>query len=332
MGNIKKFKMNLEQKILESNSVIVMPHTGIDFDAIGSSLGISLIAKELNRQSCIIVDDSVYKIDYGVKLILDEAKKDFEIINGEKYYQKMTDNDLFVLSDVNKSNLITLSEELEKNRTVIIDHHAEGEKTIDAIEKYIDPTVSSASEIVTKLLYLFKIKPCPEIANYLLAGIYLDTNKLSKNVSSETMKTVAKLLQLGAQMNKVTDLFAEDFLSDRRVQDLVSKANMYTYSLATVIADENIKYTKEELAKAADYLLKYKVDAAFVIGNLEDGDIAISARSKEKVNVGDVMSYLEGGGNSYSAATRLKDCTVEEASKKLMKVIQPSFYIPEIKK
>ena len=141
------------------------------------------------------------------------------------------------------------------------------------------------------------------------------------------MKTIAKLLESGANINKVTDLFAEDFISDRRVQELVSKAKITTFSVATVCADDNYEYTREELAKVADYLLKYKVDAAFAIGGIGDDTISISARSKERVNVGAVMQNLEGGGNQYSAATKLTNCTIEEAHEKLIKIIQPPCYI-----
>lgn len=174
---------------------------------------------------------------------------------------------------------------------------------------------------------MFKIKPSSELANYLLSGIYLDTNKLTKNVSSDTMKIVAKLLSHGADMNRVTDLFVQDFKSDRRVQDLVSKAEILSYSIATVLADEQTEYTREELAKVADYLLNYGVDASFAIGNIGDGIISISARSKEKVNVGEVMKLLGGGGNKCSAATKLTDTTIEEAGKRLKMVIQTPCYM-----
>jgi c-di-AMP phosphodiesterase-like protein len=224
--------------------------------------------------------------------------------------------------------MVCLKEELRnKDNVVIIDHHTEDENTIKSECKYINANISSASEIVTKLLTLYKIKPSGDVANYLLAGVYLDTNKLTKNISSDTMKNVAYLLDCGANMNIVTDLFAEDFNSDRRVQELVSKAKIITYSIALILADEGVEYTKEELAKAADYLLKYKVDAAFSIGNIGDNTISISARSKEKINVGQIMEELNGGGNQYSGATKLENTTVEEANKKLMKLIKPNYSI-----
>lgn len=328
MEKIKNLKVNMEQKILLADNVVIVPHNVVDFDAIGSAIGLSMIAKKLKRPSCIVVNDPPYKIDQGVQAIIEEAKKDFNIINKDKYLQNKSENDLFILTDVNKSNLISLPEVVpSKEQVIIIDHHGTDDRTIQADDEYIDLQVSSASEVISKLICMYKIKLTPEIANYLLAGIYLDTNKLTKNVSPETMKTVAKLLESGANMNRITDLFVEDFISDRKVQELVSRAKILTYSIATVCADENEEFTGIELAKAADYLLKYKVDAAFAIGKVSDDVISISARSKERVNVGEVMEALQGGGNQYSGATKLTDCTIEEAGKKLTKIIQPPCYI-----
>ena len=328
MEAIKNLRVNMEQKILQSNNVIIVPHTGIDFDAIGSAIGLSLIAKRMKKEASIVVDDPFHQIDPGVQLVIEAAKTDFPIITRDKYLQTKNEEDLFVLTDVNKSYLVSLKEELTNpDKIIIIDHHNTDDATIKANETLIDPNVSSASEIVSKLLCMFKIRPTAEIANYLLAGIYLDTNKLTKNTSSETMKTVARLLEYGASMNRVTDLFTEDFVSDRRVQELVSRAKIATYSIATVCADPDIEYTKEELAKVADYLLKYKVDAAFAIGNIGNDTISISARSKEKVDVGAVMQELSGGGNQFSGATKLTDCSIEEAEKRLVKILQPPCYV-----
>lgn len=327
MVDIKKLKATIEEKVPEATNVVIVPHNGIDFDAIGSALGLSLVVEKFKKPVYIIIDDPNYKIDYGVQLVIDSIKKDFMIIDRDKYLKIAIEEDLFILTDVNKSYLVGLKEELKNpDKIIIIDHHDEDSNTIESNNKYIDSNISSASEIITKLLCASKVKVPAQIAEYLLAGICLDTNKLTKNVSSDTMKITAKLLELGADMNRVNELFAEDFNSDRRVQDLVSKAQFLTFSIAIVNGDENVEYTKEELAKVADYLLKYKTDAAFAIGNIGEGVLSISARSKGRVNAGEIMEELSGGGNKYSGATKLTDCTIEEANKRLVKQILPPCY------
>ena len=131
---------------------------------------------------------------------------------------------------------------------------------------------------------------------------------------------------MGANINRVNDLFLEDFTSDRRVQDLVNRVEIVTYTIATILADEGINYTQEELAKAADYVLKYGVDASFAVGNVGDGIVQVSARSPENINVGEVMKELGGGGNQASGAARITDSSVEEVGKRLRKVLEPTGY------
>lgn len=326
---IKNLKVYLDSLDSMKNieNVIIVPHKNVDFDAIASAIGFSLIASKMKKNPYIVVDDNPCSIDHGVQVIMDEAKKTCPIINRDKYLQMKKDNDLIVLVDVNKKYLISLKDDIDDNsRVMIIDHHDSDENTVCADCDYIDTSMSSASEIVMKLLSIYRIKPNACVANYLLAGIYLDTNKFTKNVTPDTMSIVTKLLECGANMNRVTDLFTEDFNSDRRVQELVSKAKITNYSVATIVANQENEYSREELAKASDYLLKFGVDAAFAVGNIGDGTVAISARSKERVNVGEVMHELEGGGNPFSAATKLTNTTTEEAGKRLVKIITPSFY------
>ena len=163
MDNIKDLKVNLENKILGSNKVVLVPHTPIDFDAFASTIGLSLVVSKLQKPFVIVVDDPAYKIEHSVKKVMDEAKKNFNIVNREKYLKIKEEDDLFVLADVNKSNLVCLKDELkniDKDNIIIIDHHDVGSATIESNYSFIDTNSSSASEIIFKLLNIFKVK-CP---------------------------------------------------------------------------------------------------------------------------------------------------------------------------
>ena len=326
MLDVKNLKINLEQKILDSEKVIIIPHREADFDAIASSLGMSLISEKFKKDNHILVGDPIYKLDHGVQTIIEQERDNHSIICLEQYEKEKTNNTLNILCDVNKPKL-THIKEFDKENLVIIDHHDKDNETFDASITHIDNTASSASEIITALTTAYKIKIPTNIANILLAGILLDTNRLSKNVTSDTMRIVTHLLESGATMEKAGDYFTEDFNSDRKIQELVNETKFLNYTIAIILGNEDKEYTKEELAKAADYLLKYKVDAAYCIGNIGDGVISISARSKDSVNVGNVMRELEGGGNQYSGATKLTGTTIEEVSQRLRKVILPNYYI-----
>lgn len=326
--DIKNLKINLEALISNCKKAIIIPHINADFDAIGAAAGLADYIKKYDKDGFILVNDQPHTIDPGVKAIIDELKNDFSIITKDKYKSISSKHDVYILVDVNKSYLIPIGEMLNyPDSTMIIDHHTEDMNTVPSNYKYIDTTVSSAAEIITKLYQTSRTKIPSNIANYLLAGIYLDTIRLTKNLTPETLKAVAKLLEYGANMNVVTDYFSEDFLSDRRVQELVSKANIMTLDIATIIAPEGEIYTKEELAKAADYALKYKVDASFAIGNTASNEVSISARSKERIDVGMIMAELGGGGHKYSGATRLENVSINDVNESLQKVLKPRYYL-----
>ena len=325
--DIKNLKLNLEQKVIGSKRVVIVPHNRIDFDAIGSALGLAVIVKKMNARPIIVVNDNIKDMQRGIQIIMNDVSKDFEIVSRDRYLEMKEEEDVYILTDVNKRGMVSIGDTMsDPDKTVIIDHHNMDDTTIASEATFVDEHVSSASEIVARLMCMFKCKSTPEIATYLLAGIYLDTNHMSKNVCNDTYMAAAKLANYGANINRVNDLFLEDFTSDRRVQDLVNKVEIVTYTIATILADEGITYTQEELAKAADYVLKYGVDASFAVGKLEDGSIQVSARSPENINVGDVMKELGGGGNQASGAAKVLDSSVEEVGKRLRKVLETTGY------
>lgn len=326
--DIKKLKINFDYLMVNSNKMIIIPHNYVDFDAIGSSLGLSLIAKNYGKKSRILIDDDINNLESNIKDIINNVKDNESIYNKEEFIKNYNYDDMYVLTDVNKKNLISVGDELDNpSKTIIIDHHHENENTINSNYKFIDSKISSASEAVVKLLSCYKIKIPNDIANYLLAGIYLDTNKLTKNVNSNTMNMVAKLLSSGANINYVLSLFKEDYYSDRKVQKLVSKIDMMNCSYAILLGDNEIIYSREELAKAADYALKFGFDAVFAVGKISEQIISVSARSISQIDVGKVMESLGGGGNHYSAATKLNDTTVDEVGKTLKKILYPDYII-----
>ncbi|MBR1413502.1 MAG: DHH family phosphoesterase [Bacilli bacterium] len=328
MINIKDLKTDLEKKIQESEKMIIVPHNKVDFDAIASAIALSLVGSKYKKNSQIIVNDPPYIMERGCKIIMDDAKADFNIINKDKYSKIYTPEDLFVLTDVNKKYLISVDDMItNKDKTLIIDHHEPDKNTVETNSLYIDSSMSSASEIVFRLLNECKIKIPQNVANYLLAGIYLDTSKFVKNASSNTMEVVSKLMCCGADMATVSNWFTEDLESYKRVHSLVSEIELLKYTYALIVANKDVEYEKEELAKAADEALKFDTDAAFVIGRLSDDIVGVSARSKGKVNVEPIMQNLGGGGNITAGAAQIKNGDVEEVGKSLKKILKPSYYV-----
>lgn len=316
--NYKALKNKIESEIKKASQVFIIGHNYPDFDSIASAIGICALIKHFDKKAYIIVNDDSERLEPGVKKIIDESKFKFNIIKNDEYEKLVKKHSLLILTDVNKKDMISIGDNLEKiGKTIIIDHHSENEFTINTDLKYIDLNVSSASEIVTKLLNDFKVKYRKDIANYLLAGISLDTKRFKQNTSSKTLDIAKKLLTKGADIDYVNNLFLEEFESFTRISNLIingtiiqkySEDNLSPIQVSFTINRNMPKtiYNKEDYAKAADRMLKFiGIDAAFALGYIDDKTIHISARGGKKVNVGKIMSQLNGGGNNQCAGGKI---------------------------
>ena len=328
--NLKEFKCVLENKIKNSNKVFIAPHSNVDFDAIGAAIGMAEICKSFGKAVVLIVDDRIFTMTAGIRSIYEPALEMYTVLKSSEISKCRTEDDLLITVDVNKTNLIPadLKDQLSTfSHIVILDHHKEDENTISTDSKFIDITSSSTCEMITRLFRLFNLPINQVLAKTFLAGIFLDTNKLQKNASKGTLEIAAKLISRGVSIQDVNDLFVEDFENDRKVQHLIDGTEFIPYSIhnvAIIISKQNpyTFYTQVELAKAADYLLQYKVDASFAIGRIGEDQIGISARSLGGMDIAAIMHEFNGGGNEHSAAAKVFGTTdVKLVRAQLLKLI-----------
>jgi len=324
---LKRFKLFLENEMNECDNVVIVPHSDPDYDAIGSAIGLTLIPKKMKKTSYVLVNDPSYKISFGLNKIIEEAKNSVNFINKDEYLS-LSGKNLTILTDVSNRKLISVGEEIKDKEVIVIDHHAPTPYLITGKYNYVDINASSASEIVTRLLKLFKIKIPAEISNYLLSGIYLDTNKFEK-ITEKASEAMTDLFKYGASMDIVKKWFVESLESYKKVQDVIKDVKFLEYKIAITVGDGNTEYRREELAKAADELLKFDTDASFAIGKIDKDTISISARGSKDIDVGMIMRELDGGGNARSAATKIEGESLDEVHKKLVKVLMPSYYKKE---
>ncbi len=334
---LKEFKIKLEKAITQSDQVFIAPHLGPDFDAIASAIGFALIAQSFDKPTHIFICDDTSKIEPGVKSIIEECQTQVNFIDLNQYQKLKGKNDLLIVTDTNKINLVGCYEYLENFTDIIIlDHHQTDTNTIATNTICIPQNISSTSEAMVDLLCWFDIKYKENVANYLLAGIYLDTKKFTTNVQAKQFKIVSKLMKKkGASLAKVQEWFAEEFKNAQKIQGLVSQAVIDTISYAIAFDCTDRIYTKEELAKVADQLSQFKaIDFTFAGGYISKNTISISARGNGKIDVGMIMTELGGGGNIHSAATKIEDdkTTIEEVKKHLTRILKPGFFIKQDQK
>ncbi len=315
--NLKEFKFLLETRLKETNRVFIVPHCTLDFDAIGSASGMAEICSHLGKQAIIVSDDELTQMNVGIRSIYEIALGKYTFLTSEQFQSCTFSDDLLLFVDVGKMNLIpsAVANRLSQfSHVMLLDHHKEDENSIPTFEKYVNTDISSACEVVTRLCRMFSTSIDKWLAKALLAGIFVDTNKLKKNTNDSTLGIAAHLIRRGATIQAVNDLFVEDFENDRKIHHLIDGTEFITHSIHSVALIYNHEhpetiYTQAELAQAADYLLPYKVDASFAIGRISDTDIGISARTSGGMDIVEIMHIFQGGGNGYSAAARILNVT-----------------------
>ena len=329
INTIKDLRNVLDSLIKKSSNVFIVGHNEPDFDAIGSAIGLQVYAKNIGKKAYIVVDDT--DLEPGVKKIVEENKEKFHIIRLSDFVKMKDEKSLLILTDVNKSYMISVKNHLdEMGNIIIIDHHRPDEKTVKTKNTYINLETSSASEVVAKLLRGTKnMFYDAQVANYLLSGIILDTQRFSKHTSACTHDIVEHLIKKGASTDFVNDLFLREFEEDKKINNLVFGNTAFRTFTSGLVQNKNIAFTlnreapdtiykREDLAKAADKVMRYKVDAAFAIGYVKDNLLSVSARSKSDIDVSDILTSIEGiqsGGNPNSAGAKVEGMDIYDLEK-----------------
>ena len=314
-----KIDKRIKSLIKKSSNVFVTGHKNLDLDAIGACVGIKAISKSFKKECFIIIDDTDY--DLSVSKVIDELDSSI-IIKSSEIPDLYRQNSILIIVDTNKTNLLQNDKILHYfNNIIIIDHHQETDQTINSINK-IDLEASSACEMVSSLIRLYNADITKEEATIILSGIVLDTHNYAKKVTPNTFYESYYLTELGASAKKVQYYLKEDLKNYIIRNKVVLKTEIINDKYAIATASEKEDYKREDLAKIADTLLGFNgVDAAFALGNREDGGVGISGRSEGNVDVANILEKLGGGGDNYHAACQIKDMTLSNADKELRTIL-----------
>ncbi|GIN07572.1 cyclic-di-AMP phosphodiesterase GdpP [Shouchella clausii] len=318
----------LRDFVKESERVIVMGHQRPDMDAIGAAIGVLKIADLNDREGFIVLD--VDDINPDVQRLLEETEKHdhlwSQFVSPEEALDLADKETLLVIVDTHKPSMVIEPRLLEMiDRIIVIDHHRRSEDFVeDPVLVYMEPYASSTAELVTELLEYqpMQFKMDRLEATALLAGIIVDTRSFAVRTGARTFDAASFLRANGADTALVQKLLKEDLASYVKRAKLVENAYLYREGYAIAVAPDDHVYDQLVIAQAADTLLTMSgVLASFVVCQLADGRIGISARSLGDVNVQVIMEKLGGGGHLSNAATQLPDLTLEEGKLQLEKAI-----------
>lgn len=331
--------------IRKSGNVLVMGHNFPDFDSIGSCVGIAALARYYKKEVHIVVNRYTQNFRDCTPDLLTLPEYQNVFIDGTMGMELKGTDTLLVLCDVSNTNIME-SRDIARTsfNTVIIDHHF---KTTDSDDlktllTYIDPSASSASELVSEILE--EVLPPDalrkEEANVLLSGIMVDTKNFTRSVGARTFAAALYLRQMGANVEISSTYFYEQS-GDYKIEVIFRKNLDFHRShrevAITFCSTDDLSANPElsvcdlrvAASKAADKLLTVRgIRASFALYPYVAGGkegIAVSGRSDGSINVQQILESFHGGGHFDSAGATLPGKTVSEVITALGHVIDDYF-------
>ena len=301
-----------------SRNVLIMGHSNPDFDSLGACVGAAKFCMLCGVKCNIVADRNDPDLRKCFDLLSTLPAYDDIFVDAESAQNLINSKTLLIIVDVNNPKQFAAPKLAENvHRVVYIDHHRmTGEFESPPALYYIEPSASSASELMSEILEqaaLGQLKK--EEAELLYAGIILDTKRFSINTGVRTFTAALYLRGEGADPIEVQELFRTDLMEIEREARFEINIARYRKYIAIAVNEEtdNTQADRIIAAKVADKLLTAEnILASFALCEI-DGAIRISARSTGTINVQVILERLNGGGHYDAAATRMPNTTMEAA-------------------
>ena len=332
---------NVREQMEEADKVFVMGHANEDYDSIGSSIGVAKLALSLKKPTFIVVSDrstslqKLKKFVFNSELNIAEGDKVYEgiFVHEEDVLKEITPQSLLMLVDHHRAALSASQKVLEAipQKRIIIDHHRRAEDIIkNTILKYMEPSSSSASELVTELTGYFndKLEFTKGEATALYSGLVVDTKNFNVQTGARTFEAAALLRTSGADPVLVRQLFKDDLEAYRERYRLIADAETPLPHLAISVnrGVENTSETSILAAQAADALINVTgISVGVVISACTDGAVNVSARSDGSVNVQIIMEELGGGGHQTVAGVQIQNADADEVKQQIIELAKKQF-------
>lgn len=319
---ILKNKKKIDEMINNASNIFIVGHRYLDLDAIASNIGMYEYVKTFGKKPIIIVNDK-YK-EAGVKKVIDKVSDCYHIEKSSKIKHRINEDSLLIITDTNKEVLLQDSSlpSLFGKNIIIIDHHEYNETSIQSGLILVDDKISSASEMVTYLLDSIDKVIEKKIATILLSGIVLDTNNFALKTTADTYKAAYLLAKQGAKSSEVQALLKQDIKAYIERHKMITDVRICD-NIAIACAKASLFYRREDLAKVSDLLLQFDgIEASFAVGKLDSRKVGISGRSVGRLNIGDVLEYLGGGGNAYEAAAQVEHKKIKEVEEDIKEALK----------
>ena len=315
---------SITKAIKEADNVIVMGHSNIDIDAIGSALGIYRLVKTFDKECYIASEPKGNSLEKFLDVLKENEADDYsKVFLGEEDAEDVvTDNTLLFVVDTNRKSYAEFPELVDKiSKIIVIDHHRKGTDAIaDSLVSFHEVYASSTAELVTEIIqYNTETVNLNLIeAEALYGGIMIDTKDFTFKTGVRTFEAAAYLRKYGVDIIRVKKWFQTDLESYNKISEIIKNVEIIEDNIGIAIYDKDDKNANLICAKAADELLTISdISASFVMALMGE-KVCISGRSVGDINVQLILEKLGGGGHITLAGAQLEGFTLEDAKSELI--------------
>lgn len=335
---MKIFELNgLKPTLEKSKNIIIVAHKNPDGDAVGSSLGLCLLLKEVftDKNIQVVLPN---KFPEFLEWLPNQEQILFFDQNNSEAKKSINNADLIFTLDFNSFGRTgEMAEELEQSKAefVMIDHHQQPDDY--AKFTFSDTAIGSTCEMIyLTIQYLGYEKFLnKEIGECIYTGIMTDTGSFKfSSTSSQTHRIIADLIDLGVENSKIhQNTFDNNSLSRLQLMGIamnnlkvIAEKNAAYITLTQNELDSN-EFKKGDTEGFVNYALSLKgINLAVIfIENKSEGIIKISLRSIGDIDVNTLArKYFNGGGHQNAAGGR-SELSMSETITKFEKILTDEF-------
>lgn len=290
----------------------ICTHMGSDYDSVGSSSGLYLFLKTLNKEVYNIFPTAPSQNFRWIKgmedcLVYEESQK--KLIE-----ETLTNTEVLFCLDFNDlKRLDKLSDFVESLhiKKVLIDHHQN--PTDEFTNNLAKIGASSTSELIYDLIRsMAKVPFHPEILKALYAGIISDTGGFQYNTTqASTHRIAAEIISYLPDHTKVYEKISSDFT----LAQFQFFQNIFLHHSRLVREDTIIQWisiddygkygvTQDDTEGLVNYPMRIQsIVNSVLIKQTEPNFFKLSFRSKEE-NILEIAKKFEGGGHKMAAGGR----------------------------
>jgi len=292
-------------KILSSQSILLLSHKDPDGDALGS---VSALADFLINQKKIVQIFIPGDINQNFAFL-----PHFNIISNS--YNK--NFNLIIACDYSNFNRTGFDEIIDDKHIITFDHHIENEGQRGEL-KLIDSQACSTCQLLYFFFKKLNIKISKNMATSLLTGILTDTGFFKNtNVTSETFEAVKDLILKGASIQKITKAiytFPDQVLnlwSEALNRTEFDQKHNIVYTAIPYHLFQKYKNVAKEIGGFSSFINSiYDAKLALTLVEQESGVVRGSIRAKPSsgINAFQIAQKLGGGGHFLAAGFEINEC------------------------